>query len=66
MEKVEAVLRRLESAVARLERALEGAGGDRGDAAAAQARYAALAETTDAVAQRLEAVIGRLDRVLEG
>ena len=63
MGKVEEALRRLELAVARLERAARGqAEGE----SAAKAEYAALADTTEGVAGRLDAVIGRLDRVLEG
>ena len=69
MSKLEAAAKRLELAVARLERAARHAGGadsERLNAAlsAAKAEYAALEQTTSRVATRLDATIERLNTVL--
>ena len=70
MAKLDEAVKRLDRAVARLEKASDGAGS--GDAAhdealaLAKADYAALLETTESVAARLDAAIARLDRALEG
>jgi exonuclease VII small subunit len=70
MGKLEDAVKRMERAVALLEKAASRvADGDKtrhGALAAAKADYAALLDTTDHVASRLDAVIVRLDRALEG
>jgi hypothetical protein len=79
MSKIEDAALRLETAVARLERAIERAGERRGenggdsiaesrqlaaDLAAAKDNYAALEVTTTRVASRLDATISRLNAAL--
>jgi hypothetical protein len=70
MSKLEDAVKRLDRAVARLEKiAARVADGDKtrpGALAAAQADYAALLDTTESVATRLDAAILRIDRALEG
>jgi prefoldin subunit 5 len=70
MAALDEAVKRLDRAVARLEKASDGVDAD----GAAQdealvhvkADYAALLDTTDSVAARLDAAIARLDRALEG
>ncbi len=70
MGKLDEAMRRLEGAVARLEKAAgrvaDGDAARHGALAAAKADYATLLDTTDSVALRLDAAILRLDRALEG
>jgi hypothetical protein len=69
VSKLEAAAKRLELAVARLERATVQAAGGEGKALAAalseaKAEYSALEQTTSRVATRLDATIERLNAVL--
>lgn len=69
MATLDDAVKRLDRAVARLEKASDGVDPDRAQDEAlahAKADYAALLETTNSVAARLDAAIARLDRALEG